>query len=286
MNTIIPSTSQLRMLATLRDQQWMIRPDLVQSFALGALEAAEKSGPEKRADSYWEQFYTLRRPAFIDGDGIAHIEIRGALLNKCPQIYEYLGLATRYPTIIAETQAAVEQGAKAILYHVDSPGGTVSGVIEAGEAIVAAGVPTAAHCSNMACSAGYWLPAGTGAIIADPSAEVGNVGAIVSWADCDEFWAMNGITFKALVSDGADLKSTFHLEPDEKQTAFLQDSINAAGARFRDHVATGRQSAGADLDPEVWRAGWYSGERAGALGLIDGIGTAENAAEYLKSQIS
>lgn len=284
MKSIIPTTSQLRMLASIRGEKWNIRPDRVQDFALAALEASERCADE-RADGYWEQFYTLRTPAYIDNSGIAHIEIRGALLNKSASIYEKLGLATRYSTIVAETEGSVAQGAKAILYHVDSPGGTVSGVREAGDAIASAGIPTAAFCSNLACSAGYWLPSGCSAIIASPSAEVGNIGAIVSWADCDKFWEDMGVTFKALVSEGADLKSTFHLEPDEGQLAFLQESIDEAGRAFREHVAAGRSAAGADLSDEVWRAGWYSGERAGELGLIDGIGTSSDAADWLRDQI-
>jgi len=285
MTPITPTIGQLRMLASLRDHQWMIQPDRVQSFALGALEAAEKAGTEQRADSYWEQFYTLRKPAYIDGNGIAHIEIRGVLMDGIGAIYEFLGLATRYGTIITETQAAVEQGAKAILYHIDSPGGAVAGVIEAGQAMSAAGVPTAAHCAGLACSAGYWLPSGCGAIIAAPSATVGNIGAIISWMDCSAFWAESGIEFKALVSEGADLKSTFHLEPNETQVEFLQEGIDEAGENFRAHVTKGRTDAGAVLDDEVWRAGWYRGDRAMMLGLIDAIGTAEDAANYLIGQL-
>lgn len=284
MKTITPSTAQLRMLASIKSQQWLIHSDSIQDFALSALEAAEKSN-EPRADSYYEQFYTLRKDAFIDSDGIAHIEVRGALLNKAPSFYEKLGLATRYGTIISETDASVGNGAKGIIYHVDSPGGTVAGVVEAGQSIAAAGIPTVAHCFGMACSAAYWLPAGCSAIIANPSALIGNIGAIISWADCDKFWEDMGVTFKALVSEGADLKSTFHLEPDEAQLAFLQESINESGKAFRDHVSAGRSAAGASLEDEVFRAGWYSGERAGSLGLLDGIGTAADAAEYLKSLI-
>jgi protease-4 len=278
--TITPTIPQLKMLASIRSHQWIIRPDAVQDFALSALHAADLSA-EPRADSYWADLYTLRVPAYMDADGIAHIEARGALLNKAPSLYEKLGLATRYGTIIAETQAAKEQGAKGILYHVDSPGGTVAGVIETGEAISNAGIPTMAHCTGLACSAAYWLASGTGGIVASPSAEVGNIGAIISWADCNAFWEEMGITFKALVSEGADLKSTFHLEPDAAQLAFLQDSINAAGQAFRDHVEAGRSAADMALDPEVWRAGWYSGDRAERLGLIDGIGSEEDARQAL-----
>lgn len=273
------------MLSSIRSHQWMIRPDAVQDYALSALEAAEKSATEERADSYWEQFYTLRNPMVMDANGIAHIEIRGALLFKCPPIYEYLGLATRYNTIIAESLEAKESGAKGVLYHVDSPGGTVAGVIEAGDAIRTLGIPTASYCAGLACSAAYWLVSQTGQIIASPSATIGNIGAIISWADCDKFWADMGITFKALVSEGADLKSTFHLEPDEAQLVFLQESIDMAGESFRNHVIEGRTNAGATLDPEVFRAGWYSGDMAIQLGLADGIATRTEACDAVMIMI-
>lgn len=142
-------------------------------------------------------------------------------------------------------------------------------------------VPTVAHCHGLACSAAYKLSAGCNYIVASESATVGNIGTIMSWMDCSEFWKENGIEFKALTSEGADLKSTFHLEPNDTQIEFLQEGINEAGRQFREHVATGREKAGATLDPEIWRAGWYSGEKAGELGLIDDIGTAEDARQYV-----
>lgn len=282
MKTITPSTAQLRMLASIKGETWMIRPDMVQQFALSALELGEQRAD---SDDWLSNYYTKRQSAFIDADKIAHIEVRGALLNKAPSIYEKWGLATTYGTVIAETEGAVSQGAKGIIYTFDSPGGTVAGVIEGGESIVSAGVPTVAHCVGLTCSAAYWMASGTNAIVATPSATVGNIGAILSWADCSAFWNDMGIEFKALVSEGADLKSTFHLEPDEAQLEFLQESINEAGANFRDHVTKGRTAAGADLDPEVWRAGWYSGRKAGDLGLVDDIGVSEDALAMLKSMI-
>lgn len=272
------------MLASIKGELWMIRPDMVQSFALSALELGEQKA-DSDMDDWLSNFYTKRQPAYIDGEGIAHIEIRGALLNKAPAIYEKWGIATSYGTIIAETEGAKNQGAKGIAYTIDSPGGTVAGVIEGGSAIQNAGIPTVAFCNGLACSAAYWLPSGCNAIVATPSAIVGNIGAIISWADCTAFWEEMGVEFKALVSEGADLKSTFHLEPNETQLEFLQDSINEAGENFRDHVARGRASAGAELDSEIWRAGWYSGEKAGSLGLIDAMGTKEDAIAMLKQFI-
>ena len=263
------------MLSSLRGQLWMIRTDMVTNFALAALEARE----DNREEEWREDFYDMRKAAFVDQSGIGHVEIKGALMESIARIYEKLGIATKYETIIAETTALVEAGAKAILYHVNSPGGTVAGNVEASNFIASLEIPTAAFCKGLSCSAAYKLSAATGFIIATPSASVGNIGTILSWMDCTEFWREAGIEFKALTSEGADLKSTFHLEPDETQLVFLQESINEAGKSFRDFVKSNRPM----IDDEVFRAGWYEGERAETLGLVDGLGTEDDVQDFLEN---
>lgn len=259
----------------------MMRENDIQSFALAALDIPEKAALNIDIEDCFE----LRPKAEIDGDGIATIQIHGGLVDACPPIYEKLGLVTRYQTITGEITEAINQGATGILLNTDSPGGTVTGCAEAAQFIADLPVPTFAFCQGLACSAAYKLISGTDVIIATQSALVGNIGTILSWTDCSQFWKDQGIEFKALTSEGASLKSTFHLEPDEEQLTFLQESINEAGKQFRDHVTAGRTAAGAELDPEIWKAGWYSGEKALNLGLIDDVGTAEDARVWLNSRI-
>lgn len=212
----------------------------------------------------------MRSQAVVDENGVGHVEIKGALLDKSPAIYEKLGLVTTYKTIKREASELLSSGARAIMFHVDSPGGTVAGCAECAEFI--ASIPhSGAYATGMACSAAYKLSCSAGAIGATHSAEIGNIGTILSWADCSEFWKANGVEFKALTNDGADLKSTFHIEPDETQIAFLQESINQAGEEFKSWVRENRPA----IDEEVFRAGWYHGQRAAMLGLADQIGSME-----------
>lgn len=276
---ITPTISNLRMLSSIRGQQWMIRPDKVEEFALAAMEM-----PQKRADcgDDLSDYFPMREDPEIDGNGVGHVQIKGALLNECPKIYEKLGIATTYETIIDDCEDLLENGAKAILFHINSPGGTVSGNIECCTFIRSLPVPTASHCAGMACSAAYKIAASTNAVIAMPSAEVGNVGTIMTWPDCTEFWRQMGIEFKALTNQGADLKSTFHLEPNATQLAFLQESIDEAGEEFKQWVRDGRPG----IDEEVFRAGWYSGTRAENMKLIDGMGTEDDAAMILAEMIT
>lgn len=262
-------------------KQWLARTDMVREFALKTVAIADK--PKEYFEM--EDFFCPREEMEIDGNGIAEINITGMLLDECPKIYEKLGMATGYETIMDEIEDALEDGAKAILFCTNSPGGTVSGNLEVAQYIAQLPVPTAAHCVGMACSAAYKLISGTGFITANPSADVGNIGTILCWADDTEFWKMMGVEFKAIVNQGADLKSTFHLMPDSTQMLFLQEQINAAGQIFHDHVLQGRTKAGATLDPEIWRAGWYSGAKAEDLGLIDGLGSENDCKMELMSRI-
>lgn len=270
MKTITPTIPQLRMLSALKGETWMMRPDAVESFALSALEAGERVAER---EDFYADFYNLRQAPSLDAEGIGHVHVAGALLSECPPIYEKLGLATRYKTIQQEADNLLDSGARGILFHINSPGGTVAGCAECAEHIAALTVPTMAYCDGLACSAAYKLASATGSIAASKSAEVGNIGSILSWADCDEFWKNIGVEFKALVSEGATLKSTFRLEPDDEQLAFLQGKIDGMGKAFRDFVAEHREKSGAVLDPEVWRAGWYSGDQAWSLGLVDAVAT-------------
>lgn len=273
---IQPTTNHLRMLASARGELWAMDEPRVQDFALTCLDAVEKV--EKFYDL--SDLFPMRMETAMHqtaGGNVAVIGVRGSLMNKAPKLYEDLGLVTRYQTVIDETERAVAAGAAGIVYAIDSPGGTVAGVVEAGDAIASAGVPTVAWCDGLACSAAYWLASQCEAIVATPSAEIGNIGAILTWADCTGFWQDMGVEFKALVSEGATLKSTFHTEPDAEQVEFLQERINQAGEDFRNAVKSGRGEA---IDPEVWRAGWYSGQRALDLGLSDKVGGFDAAMTY------
>jgi ClpP class serine protease len=277
-----PTISQLKMLASLRGNLWMVHEEKSVELALAALELSEKT----KKESYWSDeelsdYYTLRQKPYVDENGIAHIEVRGAMLMDCAPLYERVGMAIRYSTIINESNAAIEAGAKGILYKVNSPGGTVSGNVEASKTVMELPIPSVSYCEGLACSAAYKFVSGTNSIMASESALMGNIGTILSWADCSEFWKKWGVEMKAITSEGASLKSTFHLEPNEEQIAFLQQSVNEAGKQFRDHVIAGRAAADKELSDEVWKAGWYSGEKAGSLGLIDGIGTYADSYQIL-----
>lgn len=224
-------------------------------------------------------FFSPRQSMQIDDHGIAHIDIKGALLDNAPAIHEKIG-ATDYRTIRNEIDAA--QDAQAIMLRIDSPGGSVAGLEEASNAIKDSAVPVYAYIDGMGCSAAYHLSSSAKDIIASPSATVGNIGTVLSWIDDSALMAAMGLSQEVITNEQADLKGTFRDSPmTAEQRQFLQEEVNAMGDQFKNHVESQRQ-----VDPEVFRAGWYSGERAQSLGLIDAVSSYDYAHETILGGLS
>ena len=213
-----------------------------------------------------EDFYNLRPLPSIE-NGIGTVSIQGMLTNGVPAIYEKVGIVTSYDSIKNEIEYLLEQGAQAINFVINSGGGSVNGAIELSRYIASLSVPTAATVTSCACSAAYMLASATNRIAISETAQIGNIGTIMSWYDFTQYFQRMGIEPKAITNEGATLKSTFHLEPNAEQLAFLQESANQFGDTFQAFVSERRP----DIDEEVFRAGWYSGQLAINLGLADEI---------------
>ena len=276
-------TESIRAASSIINRSWLIMQSALPKLA-GSIATAP--GPMDKLDEMTlEDFFELRPNSSLSGDGIGIVYVHQALVDTSPPIHEKLGFVTTYATLSEEINFLESEGMKGLLIIHDSPGGTVAGCREAAEQISALDVPVVSYASGLMCSASYKLAAGSNQIVASPSATVGNIGSIISWANLEQFWASMGVKYEALISEGADLKSTFHTEPNDEQRAFRQEGINQAGEEFRSHVSQGRANAGAELSDEVFRAGWYSGEKAVELGLVDWLGSKGDALEILRGMI-
>ena len=218
-------------------------------------------------------FVTPREVLQLTDDGVGIIDVRGALTLSAPQIMSDLG-NTSYDTIESEINKAIAQGAKSLLFKVNSGGGGVKGNAEIADLISNLPIPTVAHGTSLMCSAAYKIAVSCDIVAATPSCDCGNVGTILAYTDASKMYAAAGIEHKAIVSEGATLKSTFHLASlTEEQEEFLQSQINTAGEKFVDHVKANRPN----IDADAFRAGWYCGTEALTMGIIDGVGSLDDA---------
>lgn len=216
-------------------------------------------------------FVNTRRPASLDENGIGVIHVYGPLLSDSTPIDRAMG-ATDYDEIAKEMYSLLNENAKAIVFEINSPGGSSTGLQDLAELIENCPVPTVAFCRE-ACSAAYWLASGCSWIVARKSGYVGNIGAIMVLLDRSKLVENMGVKFLCFANDGAEYKSIGHIEGlSESQTAFLQESINTLGDNFKRHIERNRT-----VSAEVWKAGWYAFPQSADLGLIDEYGDMELA---------
>ena len=214
-------------------------------------------------------------------NGNAFIHVKGCLLCDASPLDLAMGNSS-YSEIIEDIETAELNGAvNNIVLIVDSPGGTVAGMLEAQNAITNSTKKTYAYIIN-ATSAAYGLASQCDHVTSSPSGTSGNIGTILSWMDYSKYLESMGINTKVITNDGADLKGTFSENPmTESQKGFLKDRLNLMGENFWLSVKAKRPQ----VDDECKRAGWYQPTQAGELGLIDAVASEKEFLNLLETNI-
>jgi ClpP class serine protease len=259
---------------------WMITREGLSS--VHQLIHSKLSGDVKALD--FSEFVNGRREleiVAINGVQIAHIDIRGVLAPRMTAIERSCG-NTDYLQIAEEIKQAKEQGAQAILYTVDSPGGSCTGSIECALAIQDSGLPSAAAVEAQCCSAAYMQIASCARIFAPQSSMVGSIGTIIARIDASGAWEKLGIKSDCITNDEGDLKDTGHAPAlNDEQRAYLKEIVNDAFAQFRGHVENHRA-----IEKWAMRGQAMFAPRALEANLIDEIGGLDEARAWLVSQIA
>jgi len=161
---------------------------------------------------------------------------------------------------------------KTILVDISSPGGTVTGVEEAGAMLSRVQKPTVAFTETEMASAAYWIGSQADRVVATPSATVGSIGVYMAFADVSKAYESMGVKMEVIKSGtlkGAGIEGT---SLSDAQRADLQAQVDAIHADFRSAVQGKRSSVTtADMEGQV-----FSGKIAASKGLVTGLTTSFN----------
>jgi signal peptide peptidase SppA len=256
-------------------EPWLITPT-----AYGTIrQIVENKLTNVRAEEDGDFWAVSRRSIEIDENGIAHIQVLGPIGKRLSKIEKSCGL-TDVDDIGAEIRQA-EMSARAIMLHVDSPGGTTTGVPEVARILGDAAIPVCAWTDTLAASAAYYLMVGADRIFASESADVGSIGVYIPWVDWEGWAEKMGISPNPVVSTGSSLKG-IGLWPtlSDEHRAHLQDLVDQVNKNFRSHVTRFRA-----VDNDSMNGGTWFGEQALERNLVDEIGTYETAYGWLLGQL-
>lgn len=223
--------------------------------------------PEQRAE---------RRPA---PPRIAVIPIEGAIA----QHPHSMGTSTDEIGALVD-RAVANPDVDAILYHVDSSGGTVGGVPETASKIAAAAQvkPSLALANGMAASAAYWMAAAAGEVWVSPSGDgVGSIGVWTMHQDLTRALEQEGVAITEIAAGKFKTEGAPWKPLTEEGLAFLQERVNELYAWFVKDVAAYRQDTPAQVRSGYGEGRVLPGKLAMAAKLADRVGTFEEAAERL-----
>ena len=246
-------------------------PLLIEESRLESIVAAEQAGADPGAFLFF-----MREPERdLDiRDGIAVIPIRGGLFNfRLERIQRQV------------RQAVADASVKAILFDIDSPGGTVQTTFDLADEIFEArqAKPLWAIANDDAFSAAYALGSSAHRLFVTRTGGVGSVGVIAVHVEFSKMDARMGVKFTEIIS-GARKKDFSDAEPlNPTARRLLQAEVDRLREIFIETVARNRGlSDEAVSDTE---AGVYFGPNGigGDVGFADGVATFDVVFEDLKT---
>jgi protease-4 len=200
------------------------------------------------------------------GEKIAVVDIKGVINSSdevVRQLKKYRGMSS----------------VKAILLRIDSPGGGVVASQEMYEEVRKtrdAGTPVVVSMGSLAASGGYYVACGASRIVANRGTLTGSIGVIAEFLQLQELLGKIGVEFKTIKSGKLKDSGTQTRKMTEEEQKYFQGLMDDVHRQFigvverERHLGAARTRALAD-------GRVYTGEQALPLGLVDTLGTYEDA---------
>lgn len=226
-------------------------------------------------------FYILTLFIFpsLFGQCVAVVEINGPLITEGVPATIFSDPVPGSEEIaeqIAELDARPDIGA--IVFVINSPGGSVVASREIYSSIDSLSKPTVSYFKETAASGAYYISTPTDYIISEPYAITGSIGVITPTLEASKLFEDWGINFTSITSgDHKDMGSEY--KPlDEEEQEILQSMIDAVFEDFKSVILENREDK---LDMELFDQALDGrimlGLDAKEVGLVDEVGTKKDA---------
>ncbi len=177
---------------------------------------------------------------------------------------------------------AEDDGVKAMVLRVNSPGGSVYGSAQIGEALdyfKSKGKQLVVSMGDYAASGGYWISAKADRIFADPMTLTGSIGIFGMFPCVEGTSKLLGVNVDIVATDPEALFPNLFRPLSDEQQAILQRSVSRGYDQFINLVAEGRHMSDKQVrliaEGRVW-----DGQKALQIGLVDQLGGLNDAISY------
>ena len=217
-------------------------------------------------------------------DGTAIVRIQGGLTNGLSQFDS--GVLVELDQLTDQVRRLTnDDSTKRVLFYLDSPGGTVAGLMEAADAIskLSQKKPTTAYSQNMQASGAYLLASQCRQNIVAPLCLSGSVGVYAVRVDASQIFAQSMLKFHVSRSGekkglGLAFEAVTQVEATEAQAR-----VDAMAGTLFDQIATHRRSRNLNAEVlESYQGALFVGSEAVKRRLADRVGLLDDAMEVLQ----
>ena len=178
-------------------------------------------------------------------------------------------------------QVRKDKSVKAVVLRVNSPGGSVAASIKIRTALdmLQKEKPLVASYGAYAASGGYWISSGCQKIYSDATTLTGSIGVFSMIPEFSGVTSKVGVHVETLGSNKHSDAFSLMRPFDKEELAYMQASVEDIYESFVNLVATSRGKTAEEIDAIAQGRVW-TGADALEIGLVDEIGTLEDAISY------
>jgi len=216
-----------------------------------------------------------RSSRFAFGDKIAIVEVKGVITQSSGVIEDL-------------QQYLADDGVKAIVLRVDSPGGGVGPAQEIYREIMrirsTSKKKVVTSMGSVAASGGYYIACASDRIVANPGTITGSIGVIMQFSNLEELLKKIGVKGVVLKSgEHKDIGSPFReMTPEEK--GIMQEVLDNVHQQFIQAVADGRKLERSKV-AQIADGRILTGEQAKNLGLVDQLGNLQDTIDVTAKMV-
>lgn len=221
-------------------------------------------------------------------DGVGIVSIQGTLTNTDAWYNRYYGLVSYGEIIEALHQAAMDASVKEILMDVGSPGGAVSGVLDAVRAVEKIGSVKriTAFTSSVAASAGFWIIAPARERYVTETAISGSIGVVAKHVEYSKYLKDLGVT-ETIFRSGPYKQVVNSSEPlSKKAEEVIQEQVDYTSQIFTQSVADYLGVSYQAVDSRMGQGREFIGQQGVDVGLVDAVSSIDEVFARIQTRIS
>ena len=214
---------------------------------------------------------------------VALIPIHGVIMGSDDSQSFLETVTSSLDTVELIEKADKNPSIKAMIFEINSPGGSAVASGEIADAIKKTNKTTAAWIREEGASGAYWVASSANHVVANRASITGSIGVIASYLEFPGLLERYNITYERLVSGRyKDIGSPYKdMTPEER--VIFQQTLDEIRDYFVSEVAKNRNLNKKDVD-KIANGLFYLGTQAKELGLVDELGGKDEVIKYIEKK--